>query len=102
MNESLAAMLKALIRDGSPLSGGCAGGPGEEGIQKKPSVRRPSSATLDSARYRLIHTGSVTSVGRQPASGFTLASWYSLAISTCRGTLDIRGVCALQLAASLL
>ena len=49
-------------------------GPPREGIQKKPSVRRPSSAALLRARYRPMKTGMVARVGRQPARGLTPAS----------------------------
>jgi len=58
-------------------------GPAREGIQNQPSFSRPSSATLDSARYSPIQTGRVTRVGRHPASGLTPASLYRRATSTC-------------------
>ena len=48
-------------------------GPAREGIQKNPSVRRPSSATLDSARYSPMNTGMVAKVGKHPAKGLTPA-----------------------------
>ena len=112
--------------------GASATGPPSDGIQKNPSVSRPSWAAFESARYRpmktcgrrhshfhteqeerglpygakemgiktkhgaaaslrtrrralaaLRRTGSVASVGRQPASGFTFASLYSRAVSIC-------------------